>query len=87
MNFWTEQLDSGRRSRGWVMIGFSESPEYKRTAQPTVDLVQAYTGMLRRVPTPDERELWLPILSGGAPRTRVIAHLLSTAEYDERIPS
>ena len=50
-------------------------------------MVHVYTGMLRRVPTPDEADLWTAQLGAGRPRTDVIAHLLSTAEYDERIPA
>lgn len=56
--FWTGELDSGRRSRGTVMIGFSESAEYKRTTTALVDVVNVYTGPLRRVPTTDEHAFW-----------------------------
>lgn len=34
--FWTDTLNSGT-TRGWMMVGFSESPEFKTKTLPTVD--------------------------------------------------
>lgn len=34
--FWTDTLNSGT-TRGWMMVGFSESPEYKELTLPTAD--------------------------------------------------
>jgi hypothetical protein len=69
-----------------VMTGFSESNEYKRKSQPITDIVNIYTGMLRRVPTAGESDLWAPLLAAGMSRTDVIASLLGSADYDKRIP-
>ena len=84
--YWTGKLDSKAKTRGEVMVGFSESGEYKRKAQPVVDIVNSYTGMLRRVPSKAESDLWEPQLTAGTPRTTLIASLLASAAYDARTP-
>lgn len=48
--FWTRQLQNGR-SRGAMMIGFSESSEFKRDTERAVFATQVYSEMLNRVPT------------------------------------
>lgn len=53
-SFWTRQLQSGRYSRAEVMIGFSESQEYKERLQFRIGAALAYVHMLKRVPTDGE---------------------------------
>src|SRR5205814_794120 len=50
--FWKAELDSGRRTRGQVMLGFSESAEYRQVSDSEVFVTMMYTGMLRRAPDP-----------------------------------
>jgi hypothetical protein len=83
---WTGVLDKKTKTRGQVMVGFSESNEYKTKMQPTVDVVDLYTGMLRRVTTKAESGQWTPQLKSGTPRTTLIAALLASAAYDARVP-
>ena len=52
--FWTRQLQTERMSPGEVMIGFSESQEFKNRMAPRVATGLAYTFMLERTPTEDE---------------------------------
>ena len=68
------------------MVGFSESNEYKTKTRSIADLVNVYTGMLRRVPTAAELATWRPQLEGGTPRSTVIAALFASAAYDNRVP-
>ena len=49
VTYWTNQLDAGKKSRGQVMVNFSESNEYKRKTAALVDVIDLYTGLLRRV--------------------------------------
>ena len=53
-SFWTRQLQSGRYSRAEVMIGFSESEEYKGRLGFRIATGIAYAHMLGRVPTDSE---------------------------------
>jgi hypothetical protein len=52
--YWVGELQSGRRTRGQVMVGFSESEEYRGTTDPVTEVVGAFHGLIRRVPTDAE---------------------------------
>jgi hypothetical protein len=57
IDFWTGQLNSGKKNRGGVMIGFSESLEYKAKQARNVDAALAYVLLAGRTPTVAERNL------------------------------
>ncbi|MFN8016844.1 MAG: DUF4214 domain-containing protein [Acidimicrobiales bacterium] len=61
--YWTKKLDAKQKTRGDVMVNFSESSEGKRRLAPQVDTVLIYLGMLRKMPT-------LPILLEGVKAIR-----------------
>ena len=52
--YWTGQLNAGKKTRGAVMTGFSESSEYIRVRTHEIDTILIYRGMLGRVPTKAE---------------------------------
>lgn len=52
--FWTRQLQTERYSPAEVLIGFSESQEFKTRMAPRVATGMAFVHMLDRVPTEDE---------------------------------
>ena len=54
------ELSSGRRSRGEVMAGFSESSEYRNENKPRVDVIISFFGLVRRVPNAGELATWEP---------------------------
>ena len=83
---WTSKLDKKLKNRGEVMVGFSESGEYVTKTKGLVDVVNVFTGMLRRVPTAPEVATWKPQLDGGTPRTTLISSLFGSAAYDARVP-
>lgn len=56
--YWVDELQSGRRSRGQVMVGFSESPEYKGAEAALVRVYGAFFGLVRRVPSNAETDQW-----------------------------
>lgn len=58
--FWVGELSSGRRSRGEVMVGFSESSEYQNENKPRVDVIISFFGLVRRVPNGGELSAWEP---------------------------
>lgn len=77
ITYWTGELDSGRRNRGSVMVGFSESGEY-RTAQATfVNVSVVLIQMLRRTPTTTE----VDTLTAGSATSPVLAEWCFTHGY------
>jgi hypothetical protein len=85
LTYWTTQLTSGRLDRGGVMVGFSESNEYKAATNAWNDVVKVYVGLLRRAPDPAGLEYWTGQLRN---RTRSLADLsgtiLASTEYRAR---
>ncbi len=84
VNFWTGELDSGRRSRGWVMIGFSESSEYKTAQRVDIDTMLVFRGMLQRMPTDGEYATIASRRAGGLTLRRLILEVLGSDEYAPR---
>jgi len=86
-SFWTRQLQSGRYSRAEVMIGFSESQEYKGRLAKRVGAGVAFSHMLNRMPT--DGEYFLADIGGfGFPTSPVLGpfgnlyfRLIDTVEY------
>jgi hypothetical protein len=81
---WTAQLDSGALTRGQVMVGFSESPEYRLTSYNRVLVTMIYYGMLRRVPEPAGFQHWVAQLDGGASGLDLVDGFLEAPEYRGR---
>ncbi|HRA35061.1 MAG TPA: DUF4214 domain-containing protein [Acidimicrobiales bacterium] len=65
VTFWNQQLDGGKRSRGSVMAGFSESPEYRAAMRHQVDVAVLFAFMLERAPMPAELEAFVAMLALG----------------------
>ena len=84
LNHWVGQLDKGT-SRGAVMIGFSESAEYKGTTAAVTDIVTVVDSMLARAPKAAERSTWEPQLKSGTTRAQLIAWVLALPAYDTRV--
>ena len=85
--FWTQKLDTQAKTRGDVMVNFSESTEHITKAKPTVDVVAVTFGLLGRTPTSGELATWVPELASGTPRTALISEVLGTEAYAARISS
>jgi hypothetical protein len=80
--FWTNELTSGARSRGQLMLQFSESREYvARMAEP-VYVTTAYIGMLDRAPDPGGLASWL-----DQGRSALVRGIFGSPEYAARITS
>ncbi|MGI8937341.1 MAG: trypsin-like serine protease [Iamia sp.] len=77
--FWISELDSGRRTRGEVMVGFSESSEYKNANKARIDVIITFFALLRRVPSSAELSGWLP-----QPNLNLNSFLLSSFSYAAR---
>ena len=82
--YWTNQLDTAARTRGQVMLGFSESPEYQSTSFSKIYVTMMYVGMLRRAPDQAGFDYWVGYLNGGSSGLALITGFLSAAEYHNR---
>lgn len=83
--YWVRKLDAGT-SRGQAMASFSTSSEYQRKQLTTTEVVLAYAGLLRRMPTAAEQP-------GAASRVAaagfvgLAADLLAAPAYPARFPA
>ncbi len=82
--YWTKQLRSGRRSRGQVMLNFSDSREFRRTAAARIDVAVVYLDLLGRRPTDAELSAATSRLTTGTPLSSVIAEILASPAYAAR---
>ncbi|MCU1454220.1 MAG: cell wall-binding protein [Acidimicrobiales bacterium] len=83
--YWTAQLDQHRRTRGEVMVGFSESHEYISKKTHDVDVVVLYIFMLGRAPTAAELSTTVHDLTNGETITQLAQHILDSDEYATRL--
>ncbi|MFN8016845.1 MAG: DUF4214 domain-containing protein [Acidimicrobiales bacterium] len=83
--YWTKKLDTGQKTRGDVMVNFSESSEGKRRLAPQVDAVLVSLGMLRRMPTAEELDKACAARADGSPIEVLIALVREGDEYKARV--
>ena len=86
VTYWTKQLDLKRRSRGSVMVGFSESNEYKGKQVENTDVAVAFIMVLGRAPTAPEVQGWAE-LEKADPTTHagLLTALLHSSGYQSHI--
>ena len=83
-SYWLDELTSNRMTRGQIMAGFSESPEYQALMGHEVLSTMMYVGLLRRSPEPGGFTAWVGYLDAGNPATAMIDGFLGSAEYRGR---
>jgi hypothetical protein len=85
LNGWVSLLNAGTHSRGQVLLGFSESPEYQAALFNEVYVTMMYVAMLRRSPEPGGFNGWLAYLDtpGNTPLAMIDGFYLA-AEYRAR---
>ncbi len=83
-SYWTAELNAGRRTRGSLMIGFSEAAEYKNKFQHDINAALVLSEMLRRTPTVTERDDLSEALEGGQTLLATFAWMMTTTEYAGR---
>jgi len=82
--FWVEELNAQKRSRGQVMLEFSESAEYKEKSNNKVYVTMMYVGMLRRSPDQEGFDFWVQYLDSGNSGLALINGFLYSQEYANR---
>ncbi len=64
--YWTGELDAGRRSRGAVMVKFSDSPENRALRSVDMAVACAHHCMLKRMPTAADMSTWSGLIRAGS---------------------
>jgi hypothetical protein len=85
LDYWAGEIDSGRRTRGAVMLGFSESAEHRNRLRPHVQMLVQHLTLLDRLPVAREGDAGreLVIGPGGLP---ALAHdIIGRPEYADRV--
>ncbi len=72
-------------TRGELMVGFSDSAEFRRKSEPRVLATMLYVGMLRRAPDTAGLDYWAGVIASGVPYRNVIAGFLGATEYGARM--
>lgn len=85
IRYWTAQLDEQRKTRGDVMVGFSESSEHVRKEQNFVTVDVLYIAMLDRAPTITELDTEATTLANGGTVTALADRIIASTEYANRI--
>ena len=84
--YWTRQLQEGQ-PRGAVMLGFSESSEFKNKTDRAVFATEYFANMLRRVPTIKEYNAIRDYYGTPGPNWEraTVNTIISSAEYKARV--
>ena len=85
VDYWTGKLDRKEKTRGQVMVGFSESSEYKRKQADLTDVAVTYIFLLGRAPTTTEVQAWLAARAAGTTPAELARQLLTSAGYAAHI--
>lgn len=82
--YWANHLAQGM-TRGELMVGFSDSAEYRELIGGRVLATMLYVGMLRRAPEAAGLDYWAQVVESGTPYRNVIGGFLGASEYSSRI--
>jgi hypothetical protein len=83
-DYYLTRLESGALTRGQVMAGFSESPEFQALTRNKSFVIAVYLGLLRRMPEPAGLDFHVSRLEGGAPERDIVAGFVASPEYRAR---
>jgi Tol biopolymer transport system component len=83
--FWTGQLNAKAKTRGEVMVNFSESNEGKRFLAPQVDTINIALGMIRAMPTKAQLAAQITAQRAGEPAELFAQALRATPAYAARV--
>jgi hypothetical protein len=83
VTYWNNQMTAGM-SRGEVMTGFSESPEYQQITLNQIRIIAFYYGMLGRAPDQGGFDFWVAKLNNGDQPNELIDGFINSPEYQGR---
>jgi hypothetical protein len=82
--YWIGQLSTHARTRGQVMLAFSEGPEFRAMIANEVFVTMTYLGMLRREPDQAGFDFWVDSMDRGGSGEALIDGFLRSQEYHNR---
>ena len=82
--YWVGELNLGALTRGQLILGFSESTEYKGLVSIEVFVTMVYVAMLRRSPQQGGFDYWVAFLESGNSEYSMIDAFLNSQEYANR---
>lgn len=85
VDFWARQLEQRRRTRGAVMVGFSESGEYRRAQAEATDAAVITIFLLDRAPTNAEVTQWVQRQRQGTPVAVLAQEILDSSAYRAKV--
>jgi hypothetical protein len=83
LQYWTKQLNTNKKSRGQVMLSFSDSNEYKTKRATYVDAVSIYLQFLGKYPTSTQVDDMIGEINDSS-IPAVIRVLVHQASFDDR---
>jgi hypothetical protein len=83
-DYYFTRLQSGALTRGQMMIGFSESPEFQQISDNDVFVNSMYVGLLRRAPEQGGLDFYANLLEQGLSREAMIGAFIASQEYRGR---
>jgi hypothetical protein len=84
--YWASQIDTGRKSRGTEMVGFSESSEFVRSQASEVTASVLPTLLVGHAPTRADYQATVDALDASdTTPADLVAAILTSPEYAERI--
>ena len=85
LNYWTRQLDQRHLSRGGVLVGFSESAEYKIKQRVNTDVAVVSTFLLGRSPSSGEVADWATRRAEGETTSDLATAFLDGEDYARHV--
>ncbi|WP_421121636.1 DUF4214 domain-containing protein [Aquihabitans daechungensis] len=85
VNYWTGKLDRKEKTKAQVVVGFSESNEYKTKQAQNTDVAIAFIYLLGRAPTAGEAADWVARQKAGTTHAVLLTELLEGNLYRNRI--
>ena len=85
--YWIDELSSNRLSRGGVMVGFSESPEFSNLLLDRFDdssVFRLYCAYFLRTPETEGRSYWKALAAGGLPLNDISEQFSISGEFASR---
>jgi autotransporter-associated beta strand protein len=86
IDYWTHQLAAGAR-RGEVLLGFTESAEFKAASDHYVTVGLNYLELLGRAPEQAGLESWRGLLDQGTAEVTIVGGFMAAPEYHDRFLS
>jgi len=80
---WGTQLSAGA-NRGVVVLGLTESAEYKLTSDTKLSVALDYLGLLGRPAEQEGFDYWVNMQTTTAPEITVVGGFIASAEYHDR---